>query len=169
MSGDKQPSVWGDIEVIALPACHEAAQKHGDASHPDLKYRSPEDADNYDTDDEAWAESTDCPLGSINQYLMVAAREYARKAKSDSQCAMCPFRRSQKPWRPREHLRRYHTKTNNWRASGRKKLRICVAFRDSDKLPNPGQIDGRPNYLRRSASTIRADFGINRYGGNVKK
>ena len=41
-------------------------------------------------------------------------------------------------------------------------------MRDSDKLINPGEIDARRNYLRRSASTIRADFEINGYNGDAK-
>ena len=41
-------------------------------------------------------------------------------------------------------------------------------MRDSDKLRNPGQIDDRPNYLRRSASIIRSDFAIREYDGGAK-
>ena len=168
MVGDTQPPEWGDIDVNAPPTCHDASQKRGDASQSDSDYSASGASDNADTDDDAWGAATDCPLEAVNQHLTISVREYARKTKSDSHCAMCPFRRPPKPWRLREHMHRYRTVTTNWCSSGGKKLTICVALRDSDKLPNPWQIAGRPNYLRRSASTIRANFGINGYDGDVK-
>ena len=164
---ETQPSVWGDIDVIEFPACHDSSQIDGDSSCPDTKRPPPDAADKDDTDDEAWVDFTDYPLESLNRHLMAEVREYARKSKSDTQCAMCPFRRFQKPWRVREHLRRYHTEANNWCASGIKQLRVCVALHDSDKISNPGRIGDRPNYLRRSASIIRANFGQSDYGGEV--
>ena len=137
-------------------------------THAESDYSSSDDSDYGDTDDEEWGEATDCPLEVINRHLMKDVREYDRQTKSDSHCALCPFRRSQKPWRLREHLLKYHTEGNNWCASGSKKIRICAALRDSDKLINLGEIDDRLNYLRRSASTIRSDFATPEYDGDVK-
>ena len=168
MVGDKQPGVWSDVYPTAFPTCRAESEKSSESSDQDLEDFGTDCSSDGDTDDEAWGGPTECPLEAIQQHLMKEVREYARKTKSDSHCALCPFRRFQKPWRLREHIRRYHTGSNNWCASGRKQVRICVALHDSDKIASPGGVPDRPNYLRRSAAIIRVEFAIREYDGCAK-
>ena len=45
--------------------------------------------------------------------------------------------------------------SNNWRASGRRQLRICISMYDNDILSERDYFTQTHNYLRRSSDIIR--------------
>ena len=131
---DTDSDVWGDDAGIRFPSGQDVEAESEFSAQSDTDESSPNASDSEDTDAEAWNESSESPIEALCQHLMMEVREYSRMIRSDSHCALCPFRSFNRPSKVRGHLRLYHNKDNNWSASGRKQLRICVALHDYDML-----------------------------------
>lgn len=72
-------------------------------------------------------------------------------AKSSIRCPLCPFRAFNRRENLQNHLRRHHSRKQQYCCSGTKQLRIALAFHDVDQLRRRS---GK-NYLRRAAEYLR--------------
>ena len=103
------------------------------------------------------------PSGDLSKLLNLEAEQYRRimKKQRDHRCALCPFREFPRPCKVLAHVSNYHVASNNWVASGRKQLRVCIALYDNDVLCEGDDFTPMPNYLRRSADIIRGQISKN--------
>ena len=101
-----------------LPVLSGGKEKRDDSAQSDTDASSLNASDSEDTDAGERNESSEFPIEALGRNLMIEVREYSRMIRSDSHCALCPFRSLNRASKVREHLRLYHNKANNWGASG---------------------------------------------------
>ncbi|CAE7205271.1 unnamed protein product [Symbiodinium sp. CCMP2592] len=134
--------------LLELQACA------GDDSSRDI------DDDNnreFEQDNEAVTHVGDVLLRKLSEEIdaVAADRRTPRPdASGRARCPLCPFRSWSRhnACRVLVHIRKHHTSTKQYSASGTKQIKLVLALHDQDKL------EGMPaacNYLRRSADMIR--------------
>ena len=82
------------------------------------------------------------------------------ETEAGQRCPLCPWRCFQRRSNVLHHIKKYHTKRQQFCCSGTKQLRVVLALHDGDMISGKR---GR-NYLRRSAELLREKLGSSAAG-----
>ena len=85
------------------------------------------------------------PFQTFTELLSSEVSNYLDGGISSCRCALCPFREFSRPCRVRQHVETYHCIRNNWCASGRKQMKVCIALYDNDMETNDSGFIALPN------------------------